>query len=139
MKRRLANPSTTDRPFGCPADVTLELPFPPSVNRTRKIDWKGNKTLQAWKKTADGLVTLYKRNFGVKNKPIKGPFEAIITLSEHHGHNDADNSAKHLIDYARRLELIVDDSPKYLRRVVIEWGVAPEGCTLLLRPMEQGG
>jgi hypothetical protein len=40
------------------------------------------------------------------------------------------------VDYARALGLITDDSPKYMRRVVIEWGHAPHGCRLILRAWE---
>ena len=46
---------------------------------------------------------------------------------------DLDNCVKHLIDYARKIELIIDDSPKYMRRIVVDWGHAPEGVRLTLR------
>jgi hypothetical protein len=37
------------------------------------------------------------------------------------------------IDLLRSLEIIADDGPRFARRIVIEWGSAPEGCRLTLR------
>lgn len=122
---------TSDPPFLPPADVVLELPAPLSVNRTRRIDWKSMAKADAWTRAADRLVYAAKRG---RLKGISGPFEAIVTLSEQHTGIDLDNGIKAIIDYARRLELIVDDGPKYLRRLVVEWGHTPHGCRLTLRP-----
>jgi hypothetical protein len=40
---------------------------------------------------------------------------------------------KAAIDYLRRVGLIHNDDKRYLRRLVVEWGDAPEGCRLILR------
>jgi hypothetical protein len=37
--------------------------------------------------------------------------------------------------YARRIELVRDDSPRYLRRLVVEWGEVPTGCRVTLTPI----
>jgi hypothetical protein len=42
---------------------------------------------------------------------------------------------KVLIDYARRIELVRDDSPRFLCRLVVEWSQVPTGCTLMLTPV----
>jgi Holliday junction resolvase RusA-like endonuclease len=57
-------------------------------------------------------------------------------LSEHHTKIDLDNGLKALIDYLRRIELIEDDSHKHMRRLVVEWGIAPMGCRVTVRPCE---
>lgn len=122
------------RPFGCPPDIVLDLPVPPSVNRTRKVDWRGHSKYVAWRREADKHFLLVKREN--KGREITGQFEAIVTISGEHTSIDLDNGVKALLDYARRLELVPDDSPKYLRKLTVEWGKAQEGCRLTLRPIE---
>jgi hypothetical protein len=58
-----------------------------------------------------------------------------VTLDERHCGLDLDNGIKALLDYARRIELVRDDSPRYLRRLVVEWSEAPRGCRLMLTPV----
>jgi Holliday junction resolvase RusA-like endonuclease len=115
-------------------ETILDLPPPPSVNRTRKVDWRGRKLADAWIKQADGLVL----RFGQMRtaKAIPGQFEAHVILSDRHTGIDCDNALKQVCDYARRLELITDDGPKYMRRVVVEYGEAPHGCRLILKAWE---
>lgn len=125
--------TNVDHPFLPPPDTVLDLPAPLSVNRTRKIDWKSKRKIDAWTKRAHGLVTMAWAG-GRRPKKIPGYFEAIITLSNESV--DLDNCPKLVIDLARRLELVSDDSAKYMRRVTLEFGEAPEGCRLILRPCE---
>lgn len=131
----VAVPSMTDPPFAPPADVVLDLPSPPSVNRTRRIDWKGKRQLTAWENVANAYVLAAK---GRSRSPLvlrKIPrFELFITVSEHHTRIDLDNGLKALIDYLRRIELIEDDGPKHMRRLVVEWGPALHGCRVTVRP-----
>lgn len=49
---------------------------------------------------------------------------------------DLDAMIKSLIDYCVRIELVTDDSPKYLRRLIVEWGTVPAGCRVEIRGME---
>lgn len=114
-------------------EITIDLPFPMSVNSTRKVDWRASEGRRKWLTHADALVMASRRP---KHK-ILGKYEATIVLSEAHGKADLDNGIKSVIDYAHRIELVTDDSQKYLRRLVVEWGDAPEGCRLILRPLEQ--
>ncbi len=60
-------------------------------------------------------------------------FEATLVIDENLNNLDLDNAAKAVIDYARRIGLIINDDKKHMRRVVIEWGHAPHGCRLTLR------
>jgi len=48
---------------------------------------------------------------------------------------DLDNCCKVLIDYLRRIELIANDAPKNMRRLVVEWGEAPEGVRVEVTPL----
>lgn len=130
-----AIPSMSDPPFAVPADIILDLPAPPSVNRTRKIDWKGRSQLKAWGNVADAYVLAAK---GRQRSPLRldriNRFELHIVVSEHHTRIDLDNGLKALIDYLRRIDLIVDDGPKHMRRLTVEWGTAPHGCRVTVKP-----
>jgi hypothetical protein len=108
--------------------IVLDLPAPLSVNRTRRIDWAAKPRIRAWVRRADALVM----SQGRLPKRISGQFEAKLIYPEH-GAIDLDNGPKGILDYARRLELIADDSPKYMRRVTLEFGEVPEGCRLILQ------
>jgi hypothetical protein len=116
--------------------IELELPAPLSVNRTRKIDWREKKKADEWQRRADALFLTQKR--GLAGKAIQGRFEASIVLGED-CRLDLDNAAKALIDMAKRFGLVVDDGPKYMRRVTLEFGEVPKGsCRLILRPWDSG-
>lgn len=113
----------------------IDLPPPPSVNKTRRVAWEARADYRTWLKTADNMMlgARCRSRDPVPLAPMKGAYEATIILSEKHNKIDLDNGIKAVIDYARRVELVVDDSPKYLRKLTVEWGVAPQGCRLLLR------
>ena len=49
-------PSFANPPFACPPDTILDVPLPPSVNRTRKIYWRGHRQHEAW--TTRGRLAL---------------------------------------------------------------------------------
>jgi Holliday junction resolvase RusA-like endonuclease len=116
--------------------ITIDLPVPPSVNRTRKVDWRSCKAKTAWTKSADALVLAAKcRQISPIILAKHKTFELLITLSEHHTKIDLDNGIKWLIDYLRRIELIEDDGPKHLRRLTVEWGLAPEGARVTVTPV----
>lgn len=133
-------PSTIDRPFAAPLDIELDLPAPPSVNRVWMRAKAGKRQVftapeyTKWKRAADDLIGSLAQLRGVK--PIPAQFEAHIILSERHTRIDLDNASKALLDYAVRCALVTDDGPKYLRRLVAEWGIAHHGCRLILRPRE---
>ena len=130
-----AIPSMTDPPFAVPPDIVLDLPAPPSVNRTRKVDWKGKRQVTAFQNVADAYVLAAKGRTISPLRLTKVPrFELTITMSEHHTKIDLDNGLKALIDYLRRIGLIEDDSPKHMRRLVVEWGLAPFGCRVRVKP-----
>lgn len=126
-----------DRPFGCPPDapkprapIVLDLPVPQSVNKTRRVHWASMAAKTAWLHTSDMLV------MAIRPKPLSiiGPWEMVITMSDKLWLIDPDNGIKDIIDFCRRIDLIENDSPKFARRIVLEWGEAPEGCRVTIRP-----
>lgn len=114
--------------------MVLELPPPPSVNRTRRVDWKGKRQLDEWRTVADAYVLAAKTR---RPAPLRieklEQFEIIVVLDEKHNRIDLDNGLKALIDYLKRIEAIVDDGPKHLRRLVVEWGSAKWGCKVIVK------
>lgn len=124
-------PDVSDPPFKAPIETVIDMPPPPSVNLTRKFNGAGAGIMAKWRHQAGMRVIL---DGGMKRlAKMPGRFEAIITLNEKQCRCDLDNAAKAVIDYAKILELIIDDGPRYMRRVTIEWGHAPEGARLVLR------
>lgn len=130
-----ALPSTTDRPFGAPLDVVIDLPAPPSVNRTRKLDFSSLRISNAWKNVANAYVLAAK---GRAVNPLRltkiSRFELRVVMGPD-VKTDLDNGLKILIDYLRKIEVIEDDSPKHMRRLVVEFGDAPHGCRVFVRPI----
>jgi Holliday junction resolvase RusA-like endonuclease len=111
--------------------VILDLPAPLSVNRTRRVDWGNYPKVKAWMRQADALFLTQKRKIG---PPVSGGFEIVITLPLG-SRIDADNTLKGVIDCVRRFRLVTDDSPAYMRRVVVEFGDAPTGCRVAVNPL----
>jgi Holliday junction resolvase RusA-like endonuclease len=116
--------------------TVIDLPIPPSVNRTRKINWRAHKKVVSFVTNADGCVMMAKRR---KDDPLKlekhRRFQLNLTFSEQLTDVDLDNSLKTLIDYLRRIEAIENDAPANMRRIVIEWGLAPMGVRVEIVPM----
>lgn len=132
--------SFTDRPFGVPLErapivTVLDLPCPPSVNRTRRLHRTNVKP--EWIKAADQLVLAARCKTREPLRKITGQFELRIVFSEKHTRMDLDNGIKSATDYLRRVELITDDSPKYMRKITAEWGHAPEGCRVTITEIVQ--
>ena len=96
-------------------NIELDLPLPLSVNSTRRVNWASIPKQRAWTKNADAL-TLAAWAGGKRPTMIVGKFEAQIIVSKD-SRLDLDNGIKKLLDYARYLGLIVDDGPKYMRRM----------------------
>lgn len=118
-----------DKQIGEP--IVFDLPLPMSVNRTRRIDYRSMPAQRAWKQQADNLYLMQKRGLG----KIDGPFEATITICSS-CRLDLDNGVKQLLDTARGYGLVPDDSPKYLRRLTVQFGEAPEGARLMITPAQ---
>lgn len=123
----------SDPPFGIPPDVVLDVPVPPSVNRTRKVNRAASAEVDSWKISADALLMASGQfRFACKN-PIGPKVKIGIIFCEKKCRLDLDNGIKTAIDYLRRIELIKNDNKKFVRDLHITWGHAPEGCRIVLR------
>lgn len=123
--------SFVDRPFAPPLQTVLYLPKPPSVNKTRRVDYASAKVKKRWMEACDAEILAAG---GLKKfTRMPGQFEVTITLDENLNKIDLDNGTKILVDYCRRIGLIINDNKQYMRRVVLEWGHAPRGCRVQLR------
>ncbi len=125
-------------PFKLPADsieFSLDLPVPPSVNKLRRVDPAHHRERKEFYRRAD-MYLLAARGRTREPLPVRkllGRYEVTIQISEKLSRVDLDNHIKILLDYAVSREFVVDDSAKYLRRLVVEWGCPLEGCKLTIR------
>ena len=108
--------------------IDIDLPLPPSVNLTRRVNWAGVKKTQAWREACRKLVMYH----GMP-QPCNGPCEITIVINEKKCRADPDNYVKSILDYLVAIELIPDDRKKFVRRFVVEFGKAPEGCRVTIR------
>lgn len=114
-----------------PKHIVIDLPPPLSVNQTRRIDYRSMPAQKEWRRRADALFLVQKRSLA--GEKITGPFEVTITISSS-CRLDLDNGIKLLIDTARSYGLVPDDSPKYLRKLTVQFGEATEGARLMITP-----
>lgn len=127
-------PDYADAPFHVPADIVIDLPTPISVNRIWRHNRAGKGRVSispeyaSWKRSADALAMSTGQFRGLKT--IVGPFEAHIVVKRVRG--DLDNRAKGVLDWLQSRSVIVDD--KYCERLTMEWGDAPTGCRVTVRP-----
>lgn len=94
--------------------VTLELPFPPSVNGIWRYSGKrayASKQYAAWKKEADAWF-MKQRAEKTIGTPIKGAFEVHMAFSttKRRKNADLDNRIKVVMDALQKFELIENDS-----------------------------
>lgn len=106
--------------------VTLELPWPPSVNRIwRQGKLKGQVYLdpdyRGWRLDADKTIMVARRN---GNARVWGRFTAKLILDERQRrkNSDADNRVKVVMDALQRMMVIDDDA--LADKVSVEWGKA---------------
>lgn len=116
-------------------DIEVHLPMPPSVNRIWRANKAGSKRVSTsqeyrnWRAHADILAISMRALHGVKK--IQGPFEAHIVIKR--GRGDLDNRIKGVLDWAQSRELVRNDSD--CQKLLVEYGDAPHGCKLTLRPV----
>jgi hypothetical protein len=117
-------------------EIVLDLPVPPSVNKLRRGDTGvGARLRKAFYRRAD-MHIMAARGGTREPLPVRrllGPYEAIIQINEKLSHADLDNHVKCLIDYAVNREFVPNDNPRYLRRLVVEWGCPINGARITLR------
>lgn len=117
-------------------EITLDLPPPISVNRIWRAKKAGKKRVSIspeyanWKIQADKLAMATGAFRGIK--PIRGKFEALIVVRRCPG--DLDNFSKGLLDWLQSRAVIEND--KFCERLVVEWGDAPAGVRVVVRPWE---
>ena len=116
--------------------IELHLPAPLSVNRTRRLNKAALGEIARWEAEADRLYLWQKRDIGMMNS-VEPPYEVYIVLNKA-CRLDGDNGVKILLDTAVRFGLLPDDGPKYVRRIVVEYGDAEYGSRLIIRPFKVG-
>ena len=122
---------------------TFNLTIPPSVNKSRRINWAAHKEHKAWSINAGKEL----QAIGAlkDSKTIKGQYAARIVINENLFRGDLDNLVKALLDFAVRHRLVEGDGPKHLREIRVRWSnkmsndyppdEAPRGVSLTLVPL----
>lgn len=126
-----------DRPFAPALHCIMDLPFPPSTNSIWRQSGNGvilSGVYKAWKKEADMAVIA--NGCWRKRVAMPGPFEAMVLLDRalRTPAMDVDNRIKAVLDWAQRVELVVNDSR--CEDVHARWVAtteAPRGARLILR------
>ena len=118
--------------MGAATEITLDLPIPPSVNRTRRIDWVGHKLVKDFYTRSDLFLSAHDRDASRKTRIITGPYELTITIPETLSGIDLDNHCKTLIDYLVAREFVGGDDKRYLRRLVVEWAFETVACRITI-------
>lgn len=109
-------------------EITFAIPTPPSLNKTRRIDWAGHKAHKSWRSDAGWSMVPAARKFG----KIFGPFEIEVTV-DNSVKFDLDSTPKAIIDACVAYGLVPDDAPKYMRKITIQWGDVSGGVAVVLR------
>lgn len=109
--------------------VTIDLPLPPSVNRTVAHVGNGSPQVRRWRQSADAMVLVDRRR--IYAGALRVPFELhVLWPAERFGQFDIDNRVKPLLDWLERVELIRND--KDCVALTVGWGEAPMGCRVRL-------
>jgi len=101
------------------ASLTLDLPIPPSVNRTKRVDWLGNKKRRQFYLHADLHITAY----GPRPVPVRmitGPCVLIFEIPQA-SRVDLSNHCKVLEDYLVSRQFIAGDDKRYVREIHMKW------------------
>ena len=112
--------------------ITLDLPIPPSVNRLRRVNWANHKDHDEWRLRTDLFLTAHGPH-PFPHNVITGAFEIRIQIPESLSGIDLDNHCKALLDYLVSREVIPNDSKRYLRRLVVEWGSPTPACHVTIK------
>lgn len=122
-----------------PRDIVLAISAPPSVNRTRKVDWLGHKKLVAWRKQVNGEIAeagAHRQWLSHGMSRSLQCFELHIAVADDAG-PDIDNITKAVGDQLRRIEAIADDSRRHMRKLVVEVSpvIAPGTIRVTIKPI----
>ena len=103
----------------------IRLPFPPSVNRTRKVD-RANRKLATWKRNAGKELLLQ------PVMPIVEPYHLDITLERpDKRRRDLDNFLKPILDLLQEHGVTPDDSQ--CQGITVRWADSVSGPVVLVK------
>lgn len=119
------------RPITNKGAVTVDLPFPPSVNNLFANGSKGRfptqqyrdwQTSAAWKLLAD------------KPPRVPGPIKVSFEYEEKHGRRDLDNLLKAVLDLLVKHNIIDGDHRTVLRGITASWSNKVHGVRVTIEP-----
>jgi|SRR5215469_8758582 len=114
-------------------DIVLDLPLPPSVNKTRRINWATYNEYKRWTVKADKHLVFYKQN---RQAGIDGPYQILVEVGDTYLRGDLDNILKQLIDYCVSREFVGGDNKMRLREIRMKFVTAiPNACRVTIKPI----
>lgn len=116
------------------ATITLELPYPVSVNEAfRNVEGVGRVKTEkyaAWRREAAQLIMIQRVRCAI------GQVEVTMTFEDRKGTRDADNLIKAVLDCLVENGIIASDSSKTVRRIIAQWGSCV-GALVQIASLEQ--
>ena len=114
---------------------TVKLPRPLSVNALfANVPGRGrvkSKRYRTWWQNAVQVATGIADGKAIARPTFTGPVKICLFVPERGVKMDLDNAAKAYIDLLVHLGVIVDDSPKYVRGISLDWVDADTGEALI--------
>lgn len=122
-------------------NATIKLPRPLSVNSLfANVPKKGRVKSQRYRTWIQNAVQVAKGIADGKARPLPkfdGPVKINFFVPEKGVKMDIDNAAKAYIDLLVSLEIIPDDSPKYVRGISLDWVDAETGEAVIIEAPTQ--
>ena len=112
-----------------PCELVLDLPAPPSVNRTMGSRLGSRHWLvKDWRRAANAHLLATRQS---KHLRLITGTVSIKILWETQNLADIDNRIKHLFDYLEFLNVL--DNDNRIRDLHVSYGLAPAGCRVSIR------
>lgn len=112
-------------------NITIDLPFPPSVNNLFANGSKGRFPTQQyrdWQQSAGWKI--------LAERPgrLPGPVKIILQYEEKNGRRDLDNLAKATLDLLVKHNVIDGDHRTVVREINLSWSNAVQGVRVTIEP-----
>jgi Holliday junction resolvase RusA-like endonuclease len=111
--------------------ITLDLPFPPSVNNLFANSSAGRFTTQQYR---DWQTAAAWRLLADKPGRVPGPVKITLVYEEKNGRRDLDNLLKAVLDLLVKHNVIDGDHRTVLREISAKWSANVQGVRITITP-----
>lgn len=121
------------RPIVAHDAVTVDLPFPPSVNNLFANGKSGRYTTQQYKDWRTSAGWKIKAD---RTQRVPGPVSLTLVYEEKHGRRDLDNLLKACLDLLVEHKIIDGDHRTVVRAIAASWSEKVQGVRITIAPAE---